>query len=230
MQRWKSIKVRPIWQAGIEGELQSIEDCKRVFTGPGKDVYDLFITEPYEGVTALYSKRWDDYKSVEEVHQAATNALAAINGIIRVFDGVSPLSIGTIYHWPPVGTPSMQRLTTIEIAVTRALHKRIDPTSFRQLLNVCQDADIIYHLFREYDQYSWFAMYKCLEIMEDYVGGEKKLLRHPIASGIPLKKLKRIINSHRHFGSRFEKPSNSINLNQVRSVIADMIIRLVNDL
>ena len=70
----------------------------------------------------------------------------------------------------------------------------------------------------------WFDVYKAIECLEDFAGGESKLKRKKWVKSADLSLMKRTANClHRHRRGAFEPPENPMTLENARKMLANLI-------
>jgi hypothetical protein len=196
------------WAAEIGGETSQLEDLAREFARPFEPSIEerggryFFRSEPL----ALA-------KSPTEAHEIATAELPQIIGALALSYGYAPIVLTGVAELGSDGTvrrhifASWNEQIRVRVRGTAMIigpdgQEVIQPpapsVSQRLLSSANQQealADALAYLSKGPD---WFDIYKALECLFHYAGGEDRFLGLGFAPSVDIKRLKRTANDHRH--------------------------------
>ncbi len=225
----KTISINPRWRVQLEGDLDDIDDLKRLLNGSAKDEFS-FIVVDLDEIRTLTTTLWDCINTPAEVQLAAQAALKLFCGAVHIYDGCREISVGTIYEAQPDGSLSMSRSTTFEILVKDAEEDRIDPKTFAETIESSKQNGWLFSALIELKSLAdWYAIYRTIEAIEIACGGRESDMRNSeIVDGKKLKLIKQMANSVRHLPSGSHRPPvPAIMLNDANLAVKAAVVALI---
>jgi hypothetical protein len=232
------------WGAILLGEATELVDWKSVLT----ERFDPWV-EVHGDDTVLRSRIFDESSSAEEVRARALMQIQQLNGAVALAldKGVTSIRFGGVIEFGPDGQP--QRTVNfaemraseqgdkaqVTFSVTGPDGKPIPATPKRSQvqdwMELADNDDLLGDALIYFGRATnWFDIYKTLECLIDWFGGdEAKFLALKWVPRAEVKRLKQTANSFRHPKRKFKPHKNPMSLKEARELIASLLRRALGE-
>lgn len=223
--------INPRWGFQIEGDADAISDLERCLNAD--NAFPLgFVMFWFEGVPVVRALHWDGIDEAGAIATFAEAALRRFSGALNIYNGSAPLKVGTLYEFKADGQFEMSRITTINVRVTRPVEARISPEKFKNLILLANKHEWLTSALLELAANAdWYGLYRAVEAIEKYAGGEKAMRRSKLYAGEELKRVKRMANSFRHLAdSTHLPPVPPVDLGEATRIVSRALELIVGSL
>jgi hypothetical protein len=216
-----------IWGIGLHGHQFDLEYWRDTL----KEPFDPSVIQQGD----VYILRSSEFASCDTAPAALEKAkplIEILNGAMRVVTGSHPLTFRGVYELRPDGwhqtkeksrpnPPTNVRVKLYNDDLTTIPTNSSRPQTWMDLIDRSDHlSDALIYLGRG----EWFDIYKAIECLEAFAGGEKSLKAKQWAKSDDITLMKRTANSiYRHRRGGFEPPTNPMTLEQARELIATLI-------
>jgi hypothetical protein len=224
----------------LRGDSMDLDDFARLFRkGPA-------TIKKIEGDYYLHLTEWEPLPDDNEALDAARVALARMNGIaLWEFGNIHPPKIAgittvdsatgkliTAVHFGGCAQLRSRNAGTLNVTLEGKTVIEQPPTRGEALLMLAETRETVERLLYLYGtlEHDWRGLYMVLEVIEDDLGGQKKLLAKRFPGGEKLKLFKRTANAYkalgaaaRHATTSFAAPKEKMMLKEARALIRSLI-------
>ena len=189
---------------------------------------DTFIARLRE-IPVIRTELWDKVNDTEVIGQLAQAEIDFLQGLTKLSGGASPLVIGTVFEMGP-NDEIIKQVSKSSNSVY-CISKTGDPSSiFRHRMDVIRQNDALTGAVIELSgQADWIKIYKAIEYIEEYFGGERDLGNAFPNKKSALKRIKRTAQSVRHRGRAFENIIRPYKLEDAEKFLQTIIHEIVDD-
>jgi hypothetical protein len=176
-----------------------------------------------------------EFDSEKAVRARALPLIDVLNGVMRTATGaVYPVKYCGIYELGKDGWREVHIPLSPPSPITDLRGKiNLDPvvpappptqSKFQSWLQLSKQSDHLANALVYFGRGEWFDMYKAVECLEAFAGGESELKRKKWVKSTDLNLMKRTANCfHRHRRGAFEPPKNPMTLENARKMLAKLI-------
>jgi hypothetical protein len=224
----------PKWGVQLLGHPFDLEDWADVLKPP----FDPWV-ERSEGAFVL---RWSGFEGLEtasEVQEHAAFVIDQLNGAMWIDRATQPLRLEGILAFKSDRTRTTVKLATGHIEArsrTRAVATAImsdgttapspapTPSNVQEWTALAEAHELLANTLIYFARAEWFDIYKAVECLEDWVGGEETLCGLCWIKKGEFKRLKRMANSFRHRrGGKHSPPKPPMTKKEARRLLATLI-------
>src|SRR5262249_31021321 len=195
------------WGVHLTGHPFDLSDWEAMLKLPYGPYVEL-INDMY----ILRSSQFDGLQQPSEVRERAEVLIEQINGAMTISRGSRPLRAGNIVRIMPDGTrqnyalaaatiESRSRVTAVGAAIRDgAVLPPPEPreSEVQRWTAIADTDDCLGDALVYFARATWFDLYKVIECLEDWVGGERALEARGWIEPVQLKRVKRTANAFRH--------------------------------
>jgi hypothetical protein len=213
------LQYNPRWRVQVEGDQKDIDDLEVVLDPTVSGPRDRYLLARLEGVPTLMTTQWEAIDDPKVIKELANQVLRLFVGVLNVYSICRPLVAGTIYERAASGGYNMHRYTTIPIVVKTP--KAVDPGMFARSVTLSSKHEWLASAFIEMGgTVDWYAIFRIIEAIEVFCGGEHGLKKSTTVDGAHLKLVKRMANSHRHLPDGTHSPPDpAISIEDARKAV-----------
>lgn len=225
----------PGWYVQLNGHLADLADWQKALTPPD-DPYALRLRSDTPA-THLWSSRFQNLASAEEVAVRARPIIDALNGLMAFQHDSEPVSAGSVvgvgedgcHHTFLHFEESIVARESFDIGVIdregNFVPRRCDRAahSHRSLLKGSEQVASLFEHYGKARQGDWYELYKTIEAAENIVGGERALIKKML--GVAVKQVKVSANEHRHVTAKFAQTRSAqrVGLDEAVGILPDVI-------
>ncbi len=206
------------------------------------------LRPPYDPSVGLIEKhvvlRWSGFEgfdAADEVQEAGAALLDQLNGAMAVCCHARRIQANGVVEFRADGTVHHTIIAAVGGVKARARggavgvvtsdgnpspSSRLQPSRVQTWIETAERYEELADALVYYDRSEWFDIYKAIECLEDWVGGEVQLKKKNWGSDEQLKRTKRTANSLRHRrNGKHTPPEHPATLQEARQLLGMMIER-----
>lgn len=233
------MSLAPGWYVQITGHPFDLDAWRRALNEP----FDPIALEAPNGDTLVRSSEFQHLENAEEVRERGKMLVARLNGVMKLFDSVRPVSPGGVVrvddegkqHTTMFAEGATFEMRTSVVGVAVVLDKDGNPVppsppqpsapqKWNELAEATDDlSDLLDHFGRADN---WYDIYKTIEFAEVLAGGgEADLLRLANGERARWKNLKRNANYYRH--AKADPPREVLTLREAQPLLSQLVRTVV---
>jgi hypothetical protein len=217
------------WACQIEGEAEDIADLTAALnTGPAMTEY---CVASIASVPALTCALWNPINDVLQVKALADAAIKECVACINMVNVCGEMKIGTLYEFKADSTCTMQRFSHVKINIKKPKDERASPRAIQWLLKLAADEQWFSDCLPVYyEEPTYYSVYKAVEAIRHYCGGEVAMRKRTDLDGSKLVRVKTVADYHRHVQKPTrERPNPFYSLDECVGAVSEALGVLVND-
>jgi hypothetical protein len=222
------------WGVKLSGHAFDLEDWRDALKS-----FDPWVVHEGDDFI-LRSSDFGSCVSVEEVRNSAIALIEVLNGAMKAAKRAGPVSCGSVYEFSPDGrVQSHVLLEPVPIQVRVKIGTATlgvedggvagpppppSPSDVQVWVKLSASSDHLGDALVYVGRGGWFDIYKAIECLEDWAGGQSDLERRGWVELDELRLMKRTANSHRHrAGGVIPPPPKQISLERAMELLAKLI-------
>jgi hypothetical protein len=227
------------WGAGVRGDPFDLQ----IWADELKEPSEPWV-ERHGDETVLRSKSFDELKSAAEVRERAIFSIARLNGMLALALGAEPVEFGSVIKFDADGRLHRHLFADISELIrararATAMVLRADgthvphtpePSVVEAWTKLAEQNELLDYALMYFGRAtSWLNVYKTLECLFAWAGGEAKFkaLKWAPISRIGL--LKQWANWFRHAEPRYPRPKKPMNLQEARTLLGELLRRAIQE-
>jgi hypothetical protein len=187
--------------------------------------------------------RWsgfDRFGTAREVHENAAFIVDQLNAAMEITRGTRPVRYqGGVVAFHADGTrhdtiivaaahfEGRSRVAFVGVAMgpdRKEIATPPQPTDVQQWIALGTTHELLVDALRHFSQPGWVDLYKALECLEDWTGGERELQALNWIQAKELKRLKRTANYWRHrLGGKHKLPARPVSPSEARKMVGTLV-------
>jgi len=199
------MRMRSDWGVELVGLEHDLKNLRLKLNGAIEGPNSIFISR-LNDLYVLRCSQWDSISDLAMLKEKSFEDLELIRGCIHLLDGCGTIEIGTIIRLGPMDEIGEQnRDSMIGVRVFTPEDKWQNPAEFRKLFHHGKANHLLRAAINDFkSDPTWFDIYKSIEALLLFCGGEKKLQKSHPAFAKQVDKAKQTANSFRHSRGKFE--------------------------
>ncbi|WP_271588794.1 hypothetical protein [Bradyrhizobium sp. CCBAU 53415] len=188
----------------------------------------------------LRTGQFDALANADEVRGRAVAIVEQLNAAMEIKFGSRPVRFEGVVEYRADGTRGIhmsvavgsvearRRAGAIGIAIAEQEGSAPLPkeSHVQQWVAISEDHDLLADALIYFNRAEWFDVYKAIECLEDWVGGEDALRAKGWVAASDIKRVKRTANSYRHRqGGKHTPPLDPISLADARRLLGNLIAK-----
>jgi hypothetical protein len=217
------------WAVQIEGAADDIHDLTSSLKEAQADI-DLRIVM-VSGIAALSASGWDYIDDPAQIQALSETSLNNCVGCLNLLNICGWLKIGTIYEFRNDKLCTMTRYSLSKVNIKKSIEDRAPSQVFLSLLKFAQTETWFASCLPLYSQEpDFYIVYKAVESISRYCGGEHKMKGRSDINGAKLAKIKNVADYHRHIQKpERAKPTPFFSLQESVEIVSKSIEMLLKD-
>jgi hypothetical protein len=217
------------WGVKLFGHVFDLEDWRDTL----KEPFDPWVLHEGDDFI-LCASEFQSCNSKEEVLNSAILLIELLNGAMRAAKGTHPLSLRGVYQYFPDGwrqphppfpfaAPTNLRAKAYNVDGT-PISSPPGRSNVQVWAELSETVDHLRDALVYIGRGGWFDIYKAIECLEDWAGGQKKLERRRWVDADELRLMKWTANSLRHrAGGKQQPPPKPISQERSMQLLAKLI-------
>jgi hypothetical protein len=215
------------WGVKLSGHIFDLEDWRDTLREP----FDPWVLHDGDEFF-LRTSEFQSCNLAEEVLERAKTLFDVLNGAMRAAKRAHPVTYAGIYEFLPDGQRRKPKfppnpLTNLRVKVhgaTPILPPLSSPNKVQVWAKLSDSSDHLGDALVYVGRGGWFDIYKAIECLEDWAGGQNDLERRQWVDTSELRLMKRTANSHRHrAGGVTPPPQNPVSQERALEMLARLI-------
>ncbi len=217
------------WGIHLEGDPGDLQNIQMKLNGAITNADSPFVSK-LNNLFVLRTARWDAALLPSEVQDLGREELAVIRGVIELLDGCGPLELATIFELADDGRiVSQVRITQIRIRSSKPQSEWVSASEYRNMALAVQSDKILRSALADLKyETSWYDIYRVVEALCRYYGGESKLKSAFPVDGADIARMKRTANSYRHTQGAFDPVTNPMSMAEAMELAAEILKQTVS--
>lgn len=230
------------WGLALKGHEADLQEWRRAFGSAS----DPFVEECEHGLV-LWSRRLQNTSSALEAWEHSSSLLRQMNSVMLHAVKCRPVeresiveraANGRLLRHAVLEAQGLEIRAVVGMAELKVYDKEgnlipppppIPSKEQLWLRSAAGNEKLAELLAYAYDQTSWFETYKSIEVLENVLGGEGKLVEFAAEDGAKVKPLKRTANQlHRHPAGTFAPPNVVMTLDEANLLVSRLVWKLLN--
>lgn len=223
------------WGLLLKGHPFDLDDWRAFLQPP----HDPSVTINREE-TILRWSGFDGLEAPEDVQEAGASLLDQLNGAMAITCRARPIHSNGVVEFNADGTIHRSVIIAVGAAEARARagaigvaingagdvgpKPRPQPSFVQKWIDLGEEHEELADALVYFGRSEWFDIFKAIECLEDWVGGEDQLRRQNWVSKEQLKNVKRMANSVRHRqNGKHTPPEPPVTLKEAKQLVGTMI-------